>query len=75
MAKKPTTLIRKSDFSQPTGSKELAMLLDLALQFLDALLVYRGRPFTLAIISFVLTHPGEQSLRRATNLGSDRFNR
>ncbi|PKO28163.1 MAG: hypothetical protein CVU24_01065 [Betaproteobacteria bacterium HGW-Betaproteobacteria-18] len=26
MAKKPTTLIRKSDFSQPTGSNELAML-------------------------------------------------
>ena len=37
----------------------LAQFLDLALQFLDALLVCGGWPFTLAAISFVLTHPSQ----------------
>jgi hypothetical protein len=40
-------------------------------QFLDVLLVCRGLPFTLAAISFVLTHPDQQRLRRATNLGDN----
>jgi hypothetical protein len=47
-------------------------LLDLAIQFLDALQVGHGRPFPLLGVAFILAHLGMQGLRCAADLAGNR---
>src|SRR5262249_60574574 len=53
----------------------LAQLADLALERLDPLAIISGRAGPFALVALGLSHPTGQRLRRAADLGRDRYDR